>query len=183
MSTSYEISVDTPGAPVASTGVSEEMRGINMDTSASSVLDGPNLAGDGSDPQIQSKLAAATVAATAEVPAVGAAAVGKSVPLGPKIIFGQGDMLRMRECSTEDMAAAMATIAELKATTAQLEADKVELEVSVRAKDSTLGDIPLHLWLVNLLNHAVLNLSLERVIRIRLVLCADFAMRCLYSLN
>ncbi len=102
MSTSYEISVDTPGAPVASTGVSEEMRGINMDTSASSVLDGPKLAGDGSDTQIQSKLAAATVAATAEVPAVGAAAVGKSVTFGPKIIFGQGNMLRLRGGASPD---------------------------------------------------------------------------------
>ena len=49
-----------------------------------------------------------------------------------------------------------------------------------------LKQYPLHLWLINLLNHAILNLSLERVIRIRLirmVLCADFAMRCFFSLD
>ncbi|DBB15404.1 TPA: hypothetical protein ACH3X3_003635 [Trebouxia sp. C0006] len=79
-------------------------------------------------------LAAATVAAAAEVPAVGAAAAGDCVPLGPKIIFG-------KEWSTEDMAAAMAKITELEAATVQLEADKAELEASVRAKDTTLGDV------------------------------------------
>ena len=163
-------------------------------------------------------LAAATVAAAAEVPAVGAAAAGDCVPLGPKIIFGKGNVLRLRggashdapdgsrsdvahalrtphgarrvgsvrkkpvknakqrqrlaarklaehaaqraaavdsdtedpdinlsgsaaEWSTEDMAAAMAKITELEAATVQLEADKAELEASVRAKDTTLGDV------------------------------------------
>ena len=81
-----------------------------------------------------SELAAATVAAAAEVPAVGAAAAGDCVPLGPKIIFG-------KEWSTQDMAAAMAKITELEAATVQLEADKAELEASVRAKDTTLGDV------------------------------------------
>ncbi|DBB16672.1 TPA: hypothetical protein ACH3X3_014920 [Trebouxia sp. C0006] len=39
------------------------------------------------------------------------------------------------------MAAAMAKITELEAATVQLEADKAELEASVRAKDTTLGDV------------------------------------------
>ena len=53
----------------------------------------------------------------------------------------------------------------------------------LRVPRRALKQYPLHLWSINLLNHAVLNLSLERVIRIRLVLCADFAMCCLFSLN
>jgi len=120
MSTSYEVSVDTAKAPVVSTGVSEQMRAVHMDTSASSVLDEPKPAGDGSDTQIQSELAAATVAATAEVPAVGAAASGETAPIAPTIIFG-------KEWSTEDMAAARSKIA--------------QLEAALRMKDSTLGDV------------------------------------------
>ena len=38
MSAFFEISLDTAGAPVMSTGVSEQMRAIKMVTSASSVL-------------------------------------------------------------------------------------------------------------------------------------------------
>jgi len=72
---------DTPKAPVVSPGISEQMRAINMDAGASSVLDKPKLAGDGSDTQIPSKLAAASVAATAEVPVVGATACGDSAPV------------------------------------------------------------------------------------------------------
>ncbi|DBA83896.1 TPA: hypothetical protein ACH3X1_006402 [Trebouxia sp. C0004] len=60
-----------------------------MDTSASSVLDEPKQTGDGSDTQIQSKLGAAAVAATAEVPAVGAAASGESAPLAAAIVSRQ----------------------------------------------------------------------------------------------
>ncbi|KAL0039042.1 hypothetical protein WJX77_006066 [Trebouxia sp. C0004] len=97
---------------------------------ASSVLDEP--AGDGSDTQIQSKLAAATVAALAEVPAVGATAGRESV--APAIVFGQ-------EWSNEDMAAARAKIAELEAATVQLKADNAGLEASVRMKDTALGDV------------------------------------------
>ena len=52
MSTSYEISLGTADAPVVSTGVSEQLRAIHMDTSASSVLDEPKLNEDGSDTQI-----------------------------------------------------------------------------------------------------------------------------------
>ncbi len=72
-----------------SPGISEQMRAIDMDACASSVLDEPKLAGDGSDTQIQSKLAAATVAATAEVPAVGATACGESAPVAPNNLSAQ----------------------------------------------------------------------------------------------
>ncbi|DBA96629.1 TPA: hypothetical protein ACH3X1_015489 [Trebouxia sp. C0004] len=49
MSTSFDISVETAKAPIVSIGVSEQMRAINMDTSASSVLDEPRQTRDGSD--------------------------------------------------------------------------------------------------------------------------------------
>ena len=117
-----------------STGVSEQMRAINTDTCASSVLDEPKLAGDGFDAQIQSKLVAATAAATAEVSAVGATAFGEFAPVAPCIILGQ-------EWSTEDMADARAKIAELEAATVQLKAEKAGLEASVRMKDTALGDV------------------------------------------
>ncbi len=77
MSTSVEISLDTAKLPVVATGVSEQMGAIDMDASASSVLGEPKLAGDGSDTQIQSE-PSATAAATAKVPAVGAAASEES---------------------------------------------------------------------------------------------------------
>ena len=80
MSTSVEISLDTAKLPVVATGVSEQMGAIDMHASASSVLGEPKLAGDGSDTQIQSE-PAATAAATAKVPAVGAAASEESAPL------------------------------------------------------------------------------------------------------
>ncbi len=79
----------------------------------------------------QPKLAAATAAATAEIPAVGATAFGESAPVAPCIIFGQ-------KLSTEDIAAARAKIAELEAATVQL---KAGLEASVRMKDTALGDV------------------------------------------
>ncbi len=68
---------------VVSTGISEQMRAVDMNACALSVLDEPKLAEDGSDTQIQSKLAAASVAATAEIPAVGATACGESAPVAP----------------------------------------------------------------------------------------------------
>ena len=105
-----------------------------MDTCASSVLDQPKLAGDESDTQIQSKLAAATAAAITEVPAVGAKAFGEFAPVAPCIIFGQ-------EWSTEDMAAARATMAGLEAATVQLKAEKAGPEASVRMQDTALGDV------------------------------------------
>ena len=65
------------------------MRAVNMNAGALSVLDEPKLAEDGSDTQIQSKLAAASVAATAEVPAVGPTACGKSAPVAPNDLSAQ----------------------------------------------------------------------------------------------
>ena len=65
------------------------MRAINMNACASSVLDEPKLAENGSDTQIQSKLAAASVAATAEVPAVGATACGDCAPVAPNDLSAQ----------------------------------------------------------------------------------------------
>ncbi|DBA75837.1 TPA: hypothetical protein ACH3X1_010240 [Trebouxia sp. C0004] len=102
MSTSLDISIDTAKAPVVSTGVSEQMRAINVDTSASSVLDEPRQTGDGSDTQIQSKLGAATVAATAAVPAVGAAAFGESATLAAAIVTGKGNVHRLRGGASPD---------------------------------------------------------------------------------
>ena len=93
MSESFEISVETAGAPVVSTGVSEQMRAIKMVISASSVLNEEKLDGDGSDTQIQSKLTAASAAAAAEVPAVGATAFGESAPTATNLVFGQGNVL------------------------------------------------------------------------------------------
>ena len=85
MQTSLEISVDTAEASVVSTGVSGQMQAVNMGVCAGSVLDEPKLAEDGSDTQIQSKLAATSVAATAEVPAVGATVCGESAPVALNI--------------------------------------------------------------------------------------------------
>ncbi len=115
MSTSLDIAIDTAKSPVVATGVSEQMRAVNIDTSASSVLDEPKLAGDGSDTQIQSKPGAATAAATAKVPAVGAAASEESAPLAAAVATG-------KEGPPEDMAALKAEKARLEAEIARLEA-------------------------------------------------------------
>ncbi|DBA77866.1 TPA: hypothetical protein ACH3X1_009220 [Trebouxia sp. C0004] len=144
MSTSLDISIETAKAPVVSTGVSEQMRAINVDTSASSVLDEPRQTGDGSYTQIQSKqllllqlrsvllgtrfLRLAAKKAV-ELAAQRAAAVD-SDPEGPDT----NPSGSAAEWSNEDMAAAMAKISELEAANAGLEA-------SAKKKDATLGNI------------------------------------------
>ncbi len=101
MSTSVEISLDIAKLPVVATGVSELMGAIDMDASASSVLGEPKLAGDGSDTQIQSE-PAATAAATAKVPAVGAAVSDESAPLAAGAATGKGNVLRLRGGAAPD---------------------------------------------------------------------------------
>ncbi len=95
MSTTLDNFIDTAKSPVVATSVSEQMRDVNVDTSASLVLDEPKLAGDGSDTQILSKpVGAATAAATAKVPAVGAAASEMSAPLAAAVAGGEEGILK-----------------------------------------------------------------------------------------
>lgn len=94
MSTSVAIFIDTAKSPVVATSVSEQMRDVNVDISASLALEEPKLAGDGSGTQIRSKpVGAATAAATAKVPAIEVAASEMSASLAAAVAGGKEGLL------------------------------------------------------------------------------------------